>query len=134
MSNIISFFAEQDSLHLRSVHHTGDSAKETREAESFLPSGVNYPFTPSKLKDLGGSRHIFHSHIWFSLQSLELPDMLLYIFLLSLLLYIFSLKKVKGRLGGDSSPEQNDKTVLPFHLSLPQRQWGKNLSCQQTLW
>lgn len=60
--------------------------------------------------------------------------MLLYIFLLSLLLYIFSLKKVKGRLGGDSSPEQKDKTVLPFHLSLRQRQWGKKLSCQQTLW
>lgn len=53
MSNIISFLAEQDSRHLRSVHHTGDSAKETREAESFLSSGVNYPFNPIKVKGFG---------------------------------------------------------------------------------
>lgn len=134
MSNIISFFSEQDSLHLRGVHHTGDSAKEPRGSRELSTLWGELPLYPIRVKGFGWLK----AHFPFTYLVLtSVPGaarLMLYFFLLSLLLYIFSLKKVKGRLGGDSSPEQKDKTVLHFHLSLPQRQWGKKLSCQQTLW
>jgi len=132
MSSIIPFFAEQDSLHLRDVRSTGDTAEQprgSRELSTLWGELSPLPHQGSRISVAPGT---FPLHISGSRSSLwSCWRLMLYIFLPSLLLCIFSFKNVKGRLGGNSSPEQNSKMVSPFHPSSPQRKWGKELSCQQ---
>lgn len=102
----------------------------SKGAQSFLISGVKYPFYSIKIKGLGWSK----AHFPFTFLVLASVSGMLCIFLLSLLLYIFSFKKVKRKLGGSFSPELKNKMLSHVHPSVPQRQWGKEVSCQQMVW
>lgn len=87
MISIGLFFAEVDSLHLGDAHYTSEGAKGWGRREISILSGELLSLHPTRLKDLGGLRHILHLHICFRLQSCQ--RLMLYIFLLSLTLHIF---------------------------------------------
>lgn len=131
----LSKAAQQASLHLVDIHHIEDSTKEPRGSTEFSNFWSEQSLLLHQGKRIWVKQGTFPIHIsgfHFCLRSYQ--RLMLFIFLLSLLLYIFSFKKVKGKLGGSFSPAKKRKMLSHFHPSLPQRQCSKEGSCQQMLW
>lgn len=102
------------------------------EAKSFLISGVNNPFKSIKVKGFGSMKaHFLFTYLVLTSASGATRD---WCSTFSSFHCCSTFLRVRGKVGSSFSPEQKSRMLSHFHPSLPKRQWGKEVSCQQMLW